>query len=169
MQIPSPPTALKPMFTLLLFGLVLAALIHARQRPTRDRHELILVYVLAGYCGFAMVVVSIWGMIEPPFAAGLVGAEPGNPFQEFFLVAYLGMSVMATLSIWVRGTFLLANVICWSIYWAGATGIHLVDYAEAGELSFKMAMTILGAHALAPLILVVSVIGWYRGRAEGAA
>ncbi|NNE69319.1 MAG: hypothetical protein HKN29_03020, partial [Rhodothermales bacterium] len=75
----------------------------------------------------------------------------------------------ATMSIWVRGTFLLANVICWGIYWVGATGIHLVDYAEAGQLSFKMAMIILGAHALAPLILVVSMVGWYRSSADAPA
>ncbi len=146
------------MFILFLFALVGAGYLHGRiggSRGIQSRYELMLVYLLAGYCGVIMVGVSIWGMINPSAASGMLRTEPGSPFQDFFLVAYLGMSVMATLSIWIRGSYLIANVVCWSIYWFGATYLHLVEYHESGHLSFELAVRIVGAHTLVPMLLLI--------------
>ncbi len=153
------------MFILLLFALIGAGYLHGRfggEKTQQGRYELILVYLTAGYCGVIMVGVSVWGMISPPSAAGMVGTEPGNPFQEFFLVAYLGMSVMATLSIWIRGSYLTANVVNWSIYWFGATYLHLADYHDAGKLDFYTGAQIVGAHALAPIFMILFLALAYR-------
>lgn len=145
------------MFILMLLLLVAAAYVHARfvQKSRSETYELMLVYLLAGYCGIVMVGVSIWGMIVPSGAASMLNTESGSPFQEFFLVAYLGMSVMAILSIWIRDSYLTANVVCWSIYWFGATYLHLVDYHEAGSLSVSLALRILGAHTIVPILLII--------------
>ena len=155
------------MFILLLFVLLGAGYIHGRMAGSRhdSRHyELMLVYLLAGYCGVIMVGVSLWAIFDPSAGASMLNTEPGNPFQDFFMVAYLGMSVMAVLSIWIRGSYLIANVVCWSIYWFGATYLHLVDYAEAGRLSFNLTIRILGAHTIIPLLLIVYLALIFRSR-----
>ncbi len=155
---PQPCAGEEIMFILFLLALVGAGYLHGRLgggRPIQSRYELLLVYVLAGYCGVSMVGVSIWGMIDPAAASGMLGTEPGSPFQDFFMVAYLGMSVMATLTIWIRGSYLIANVVCWSIYWLGATYLHWVEYQEAGRLTFEMAARILGGHTIVPLLLLI--------------
>ena len=149
------------MFILFLVLLVMAAFAHAHVKKIEGtaRHELVLIYLVAGYCGLIMVGVSVWGMIYPPGAANMVGTEAGNPFQDFFLVAYLGISVMASLSIWIRGSYLTANVISWSIYWFGATYIHLADYAATGRLDIHATLAIIGAHTLVPILMLFF---WWR-------
>lgn len=158
------------MFTFFLLALVGAGYLHGRwgdNRPRGQRYELMLVYLLAGYCGVAMVGVTIAGMMDPAMAAGMVRTTPGSPFQDFFLIAYLGMAVMATLSIWLRGSYLTANVVCWSIYWLGATYLHLADYSATGDLSLEPALHILGAHALVPLLLIALLALSLRAGATG--
>ena len=145
------------MFLLLLALALVVGVLHGRRKGFQSRQqyaELLIVYLLAGYCGFLMLGVSVWGMISPESAADMLDTEPGNPFQRFFLVAYLGMSVMACLSIWIRDTYLVANIICWSIYWFGATVLHMLEYAEAGRLSMHLGLIILGTHALVPVLLI---------------
>ena len=157
------------MFFLFLLGLLVAGFVHGKvflSYKGPKLAELILVYLLAGYCGITMVAVTVAGIVSPSFAASMVGTEPGNPFQDFFLVAYMGMSIMALLCIWVRGTYLIANVICWGIYWLGATYIHMIDFHQAGNLSFNLGLAVFGAHGFVTVLLVIVLILSFRGSTE---
>ena len=148
------------MFIVSIALLLIAGYVHGRKGYSHDaskRFELMAVYLLAGYCGILMVVVSVWGMFNPEGAAGMLQTEPRSPFQDFFLIAYLGMALMAALSIWYRERYLIANVVCWSVYWFGATYLHLVEYGEAGVLSFDLIVNVLAAHTLVPVLLIILV------------
>lgn len=156
------------MFLLTALALVLAALVHA-SRAGRDldgRLELVLVYLLAGYHGIIMLAVSIYNFAVPEGGAAMAGAEPGNAFQLFFGFAYLAMSVTAILAIWWRDRHLEGQVVLWSIYFFGATWVHLREYGAAGDLSPYFAFRIVLAHALLPLVMIALVVWrrWLAGR-----
>ena len=121
------------MFLLIAVALAVVAWIHgARKGATlTDRVELVLVYLLAGYHGAVMLGVSILGLLSPERAAAMVGAELGNPFQDFFMAAYFGMSVAAILAVWFRRHYLIGPVVCWSIYFLGATYVHWRQFSAA--------------------------------------
>lgn len=149
------------MFFFLLLLLLVAVVVHGKVAGYEQRQqffELGVVYLLAGYCGLVMIGVSVWAYFNPQGGANMVGAEAGNPFQDFFLVSYFGMSVMATLSIWWRESYLIACSVCWSIYWFGATVLHMIEYAGTGGLSPMSALIIFGTHGLVGLLLLVFLV-----------
>ncbi len=54
------------MFLVLLLALLVAATVHAmisRRRSRQELAELFLLYVLVGYCGFAMFLVSGFSLL----------------------------------------------------------------------------------------------------------
>ncbi len=154
------------MFLLTALILVIAALVHAARagRGLEGRLELVLVYLLAGYHGVVMLVVSGYLFLAPERGAAMVSAEPGNPFQLFFGFAYLGMSVTAILTIWWRGRYVDGQVILWSIYFFGATWIHLRTFAEEGNLTPWWFFRIVVSHALMPVVMIALAL--WRARLQ---
>lgn len=145
------------MFSILLVGLLIAAAVHiARIRPrTRERAgEILLLWVLIGYCGLPMLAVSAFTLLRPESVAGMLGFPAGNPFQTFLGWSYLGMSVIATLALRYRGTYLIGPAIVWSVFFAGATFIHLGEGSGGGGVSHTEVLAILGSHALVTLVLL---------------
>ena len=148
-------------FVYLLVFLLAGAAVHIAQ--LRDRRlqrgaEIALQYLLVGYCGVPMLAVSLWLLMRPDQAARAFGLSAAGPLVEFFGYAYLGMSVLALLVLWYRGTFLVAPVIVWAIYLGGATVVHL----EASERGW---FEIFASHGLVAVLLVGALVlsgAWRR-------
>jgi hypothetical protein len=149
------------MFVILLAVVLVAASIHVArldERTTPRIGEIGLLYLLVGYCGVPMVVVSVGSLVSPDHAADVLGFPAGNPFQTFLGFALLGMSLLSLLALRYRRTFLIAPAICWSVFFAGATFIHLKDFGARGALSHGDIFHIFASHGLVALLLVVALI-----------
>jgi hypothetical protein len=145
-------------FVFLLLIVLGAAAAHAllsRPRSRKRTAELFLLYLLAGYCGLPMLAVSLWAILSPDRVAAAFGLASG-PLIGFFGWAYLGMSLCALLALRVRGAFLLAPVLLWTVYLGGATFVHLGAGDQMtihGHASF---LDIFAAHGLIAILLVLA-------------
>ena len=137
-------------FVYLLVLLLLAATAHAalsRERTPRRVAEIVLLYLLVGYCGVPMLAVSVWILVSPERAASGFGFGATHPLLDFFGWAYFGMSLLSLLALRYRGTFLVAPVIVWATYLGGATLVHLQE-------SHGRALEIFASHGLIAVLLV---------------
>ena len=145
------------MFLVLLLVLLAAATVHAVISHRRSRQsvaELFLLYVLVGYCGFAMFGVSAFSLIAEDRAAAWLGWPANNPFQQFLSFALLGLATAAILSVRYRGTYLVGPVVSWSVFFAGATYGHLADLGQRGA-SHGAALQIFATHTSIPVLLLI--------------
>lgn len=152
------------MFLILLAGVLVAAAIHVARMNDRSVGrigEVVLLYVLIGYCGVPMLVMSGALLIAPERVATGLGFPAGNPFQEFLGYAYLGMSLLAVLAVRYRGEFLVAPAVVWAVFFLGATGIHLRDAGGRGALTHGGLLAILLTHALISILLIGAL--WASG------
>ncbi len=149
------------MFLISALILVVIALVHGARANLKleGRLELVLVYLLAGYHGFIRRGVALYLLIASDRGAAMVGAPPGNPFQEFFGFAYLGMAAASILTIWLRGRYLVGPVVYWSLYFFGATYVHIAEFSADGRLTLVAILKILLSHALVPC-LMLGLMGW---------
>jgi hypothetical protein len=141
-------------FVYLLALLLLGATVHAavlQQRTVGRVAEIVLLYVLVGYCGIPMLAVSIWVLVSPEHAASGFGFSAARPLLDFFGWAYLGMSLLSLLALRYRGTFLVAPVVAWTVYLGGATLVHL-------QGSHGRALEIFASHGLIAVLLVGGLI-----------
>ena len=141
-------------FVYLLALLLLAATVHAavlRERTVGRIAELVLLYLLVGYCGVPMLAVSIWVLVSPERAAAGFGFDATGPLLDFFGWAYLGMSLLSLLALRYRGAFLVAPVVVWTAYLGGATLVHL-------QGSQGRAVEIVASHGLIAALLVGALI-----------
>lgn len=149
------------MFAYLIGAVLAAAAIHiARtgERTARRIGELVLLYVLVGYCGIPMVAVSVAALAVPDRVADVLGFAAGNPFQAFVGVAYLGMSIVAVLALRYRGAYLIAPAVCWSVFFAGATVIHIRHAAGSGGLTHGGMLGIFATHGLISVLLAGALV-----------
>ena len=152
------------MFLILLLAILAVAVLHGMKTGPRTAErfsELMLVYLLVVYHGFVMLAVGLYVLFWDEKAAAMLGAPAGNVFQEFFGFAYLGMAIASIPAIWWRGTYLIAPILFWSVYFFGATYIHIVEYWEAGKLTFGLLVWILMTHTGPPLLMLALMIWPY--------
>ncbi len=145
------------MFLMLLLALFVTAAVHAvisRRRSRQAVAELLLLYILVGYCGFAMFAVSAFSLIAGDRAAAWLGWPPNNPFQQFLSFALLGLATAAILSVRYRDTYLVGPVVGWSVFFAGATYGHLADLGQRGA-SHGTALAVFATHTSIPVLLLV--------------
>lgn len=152
-------------FVYLLALLLAGAVVHiaklSDRSPSRGA-EVLLRYLLVGYCGIPMLIVSIWALSRPDQVAHMFGFGAAGPLLGFFGYAYLGMSLLAILALWYRGNFLVAPALVWAVYLGGATVVHL---RQLGPLSGGGAVEIFASHGLIALLLAVALIltgAWRR-------
>jgi hypothetical protein len=148
------------MWQLILAALLVAGAVHAqvRKRPSKARTvEMMLVYVLAGYCGVMMFALGLVAVLNPDWVAiNMAQVPPGNPVMIWAGFFFLGLSIVAMMTIWQRGAFLAAPVIAWSTYWAGATYAHLVaDQQNGHAITPGLFFETFVGHGLVALILLV--------------
>jgi len=148
-------------FLILLLMVLVAAAIHASRlkEPSTPRiAEVFLLYLLVGYCGVPMLAFSLWNLLSPEKAAAHLDFPPGNPFQEFAGIAFLAMSLVSLLAIRYRRTFLIAPVVCWAVFFTGATWIHLKDIHLKGALTHGLALHVFATHGLISILLVGALV-----------
>ena len=145
-------------FALLVLSLIAAA-IHIRARPTGSRAasaEVALVYLLAGYCGFAQIVRAFAILLKGAPLMAHVQFTPGDPAVMWLAFFSLGSGVIGALSIWKRGDFLLAPVVAWAIFWTGTTFAHLrMDEWHGITNSWLGVAWAFATHGLIAVLLVV--------------
>jgi hypothetical protein len=152
-------------FTYLVLLLLAGAAVHIARLPDRTPArgaEVLLRYLLVGYCGVPMLAVSVWALLSPVVVARMFGVGAAGPLLGFFGYAYLGMSLVAVLTIWYGGTFLAAATILWAVYLGGATVVHLTQF---GHPSVRGAVEIVVSHGLITVLLVTTSIvsgAWRR-------
>lgn len=152
------------MFFYLLLVVLAAAAIHAARSADRSPERigrLALLYILVGYCGVPMLAVSVATLAWPERVAGILGFPPGNPFQAFLGVAFLAMSLLSILALRYRRSFLIAPALCWAVFFAGATVIHLRDFAGRDALTHGGILHIFGSHGLISILLIAAL--WLSG------
>lgn len=145
-------------FALLIVSLVAAA-VHVRVRPAASRAasaEVYLVYLLAGYCGFAQIVRAFAILAKGAPLMAHVRFTPGDPAVLWLAFFSLGCGAIGALSIWKRGEFLLAPVVTWSIFWTGTTYAHLrMDAWHGITNAWSGVAWAFATHGLIAVLLVV--------------
>jgi hypothetical protein len=149
------------LFLHLVLLVVLAACIHLavmKSRTPQRFGQILLRYVLICYCGIPMLVLSIWALTRPDAAASYLGFPTGGPLMEFAAMAFLAMSILSLLTLWYRGTFVIAPAVLWAVFFTGATLIHLQDFHHKGVMTHGGVIHIFATHAFISILLVVGLL-----------
>jgi hypothetical protein len=145
-------------FALLIVSLIAAA-IHVRVRRLSSRSataEVFLVYLLAGYCGFAQIARAFAILAKGAPLMAHVQFTSGDPAVMWLAFFSLGCGALGALSIWKRGDYLLGPVVAWSIFWIGTTFAHLrMDEWHGISNSTLGVLWAFATHGLIALLLVV--------------
>ena len=117
------------LFVFVLLAVVVAATVHALvgSRPNaagRSVVELFMVYLLAGYYGFAMLLAAFIHLTRPEAIADLKGWPVSRPVQTLYAFALFGLAASSILTIWFRGSYLLAPAISGSLLLLGGAYVH---------------------------------------------
>ena len=149
------------MFFLAALILIVIAVVHGARAKLKleQRVELVLVYLLAVYHGFIMLGVALFLLLASERGAAMLSAPAGNVFQDFFGFAYLGMAAASILCIWLRGHYLVGPVVYWSLYFFGATYIHIAEYRSAARLTHHAILQVIVSHTLLPCIML-GLMAW---------
>lgn len=145
------------MFLLLLALLLAAAAVHVArtaERTARRTGELVLLYLLVGYCGVPMLILSLVGLAAPEQAVELFGI-PGRNTQGLVALATLGLSLVAVMALRYRGTYLIGPAVAWAVALGGGTFFHL---HEGPAQSHGGALVIFATHGLIALVLLGALL-----------
>lgn len=145
------------MFLLILLAVLLAATIHVARMSGRgggQAGELFLVYLLGGYCGLPMLILSVVGLASPEYAVELFGI-PGRNTQGAVALTFLAMSLIAVMALRYRGTYLIAPAVAWTVTLGGGTFFHLHDPGARTHLG---ALAVFATHGLIGLLLLAALL-----------
>lgn len=95
--------------------------------------ELLLLYLM--FCSFGLSGIGDFAVLNlySNEAAQLLGWAAGSPLQFEVAIANLSFGILAILSVWLRGAFLLAALIGNTIwFWGDAIG-HIFHWIKAGH------------------------------------
>jgi hypothetical protein len=155
----------------LIVVLLVAAVVHARLRyPAAPgaMAEMLLVYVLVGYCGVQQVVMgaailSTGGRVLVHFGFQ-PGSQPTFVWDSFLLI---GGGITSILASWKRDSYLLAPVLMWSVFFAGATYAHIqLNSAHGIPPTLESSAWIFATHGLISVLLIGSYLASKRFRAR---
>ena len=158
---------------LLIVVLLIAAVVHARMRyPATPgaMAEMLLVYVLVGYCGVQQIVMGVailltGGRVLTHFGF-LPGSQPTFVWDSFLL---LGGGIASILAIWKRDSYLLAPVLMWSVFFAGATYAHIhLNRANGFPPTWESTAGIFATHGLISVLLISFYLASQEYRARRA-
>jgi hypothetical protein len=143
----------------LIVVLLIAAVVHARIRyPATPgaMAEMLLIYVLVGYCGVQEIVMGAailltGGRVLLHFGFQ-AGSQPTFVWDSFLL---FGGGITSVLAIWKRDSYLLAPVLMWSVFFAGATYAHIkLDRANGFPPTWESTAGIFATHGLISVLLI---------------
>ena len=160
------------MFLILLAASIAAGLVHGfltRKRAPGRIPEMVLVYLLVGYCGLAQIAVGAAAIANPDWiATHMARVPPGNPVMIWAGFLLLGEGVIATMTAKIRGNFILGPAIAWSIFWFGATYAHVVaETANGAGVTHGGLLMIFLAHGLVGVLLLAAMVWWLKARRSG--
>lgn len=163
-----------PIWPLGLLVLLVAGAAHGlltRKKGPGRVPELMLVYVLVGYCGLAQLYVGYLSITNPDFVAvHMAGVPAGNPIMLWAGFLILGAGIAATLTAVLRGNYIIGPMIVWTTFWLGATYAHTVaDHACGAVMSHGGFLMMFVAHGLVGVILIVLMVWWLAARRTSAA
>ncbi len=155
------------MFTLLLFLMIVAGLLHARATGASapaGGAEHVLVYVLVGYCGIAQLIVGAAAFLSPALIAHLARVGDVGEMLPWMGSMYVGAAIAGLLAIRFRGDYLIGPAIVWATFFAGATWAHLHTEAVHGRgPDVHMSAWIFASHGLVSIVLLGAL--WTSRRA----
>ncbi len=151
-----------------LLSILAAGALHGyltRERGPGRIPELMLVYLLTGYCGLLQIAVAFMIIFNPDWVAiNMTHTPPGDPIMAWTGFTYLGLAATAAMAPWFRGAYLIAPTVGWGIYWAGASYAHAaVALAKGGEV-IPVATGVFLSHGIVAVILIGLSIPLLRNR-----
>jgi hypothetical protein len=143
----------------LIVVLLIAALVHARTRyPATPgaMAEMLLVYTLVGYCGLQEIVMGAAILLTGGHVLLHFGFQPGSQptfvWDSFLL---FGGGIISILAIWKRDSYLLAPVLMWSVFFAGATYAHIhLNSVNGFPPTWESTAGIFATHGLISVLLI---------------
>src|SRR5882757_9006428 len=160
------------MLFLLCFVLALAAGAVQLSRDARPRRkarvaEVLLLWLLVINVGVASVLTFVADAFFADRMAASLGWPAGNPFQSLVAVANLSVGVLGILCYWIRGSFWVATVIGFSIWWMGAGAVHIKDIVVSANYAPNNAGATPYMDILVPIVLMALLTYYKRtGRDE---
>ena len=145
------------MFLAILVAVLLAAAIPGARTSERGRGRagrLVLVYLLVGFCGVPMLILSLLGLAAPEHAVELFGV-PGRNVQGGVALVFLAISVTAVMALRYRGAYLIGPTVAWAVVLGGGTFFHLHDGTVA---THGGALVIFATHGLVALLLLAALV-----------
>lgn len=150
--------------------LLIAAVVHARLRyPATPgaMAEMLLVYVLVGYCGVQQIVMGAAILLTGGRVLLHFGFQPGQPTFVWDSFLLLGGGITSLLAIWKRDSYLLGPVLMWSVFFAGATYAHIqLDRANGFPPTLESTVGIFATHGLISVMLTSFYLASRRYRAR---
>jgi hypothetical protein len=154
----------------LIVVLLIAALVHARMRyPAAPgaMAEMLLVYVLVGYCGVQQIVMGAAILLTGGRVLVHFGFQPGQPTFVWDSFLLIGGGITSMLAIWKRDSYLLAPVLMWSVFFAGATYAHIrLNRANGFPPTFQSTVGIFATHGLISILLISFYLASLRYRVQ---
>ena len=151
------------------------ALVIAAVRVYLDKHprtkgrvvETFLLWLLVICVGVASVLTFVADAFFADRMAASLGWPAGNPFQSLVAVANLSVGVLGILCYWIRGSFWIATVIGFSIWWLGAGAVHIKDIVVSANYAPNNAGATPYMDILVPIVLMALLTYYKRaGRDE---
>ena len=149
----------------LILGLAVFFLHWAFQKKEPKKSlELLLGYLMLFTLGFNGVGNFIAHVFYSERIATLIGWASGSPLQFEVGIANLAFGLLAILSFWIRGSFLLAALLGNVIWlWGDALG-HIFNMIETGHFVSGNAGIYFWADVFIPIL--VFVVYWLRERSR---
>lgn len=138
----------------LLYMMILVPLSFRLNSKTADRGNKqriasgLLVYYTVILIGFGSIWSFIGHTLLADYVAAQIGWQTGSPFQTELSFYTLGTGIAALLAIWIRDHLITALVISKSVFWYGATYVHIHDAITTQNFSPLN----VGAHLLGDLV-----------------
>lgn len=156
----------------LIAVLLVAAVVHARIRyPATPgaMAEMLLIYVLVGYCGVQQIVMGAAILLTGGRVLLHFGFQPGQPTFVWDSFLLLGGGITSILAIWKRDSYLLAPVLMWSVFFAGATYAHIqLNRANGFPPTWQSTAWIFATHGLISVLLIGFYLASQKYRARRA-
>lgn len=151
-------------FAYTILPLLLAAghlLLDKQARTLARRIELLMLYLFAISVGANGIGGAFGHLFLSDLVAEGVGWEAGSPFQLEMGFANLALGLLGIMAIGRRGGFRTATIIATATIGFGATIVHLIDIAAAGNLAPGNTIQNV-SNILDPVLLIA--LTWLAGR-----
>jgi hypothetical protein len=145
----------------LILGLVVGAVgVYLDKQPrTRVRvAQIFLLWFLVITVGVSGVFAFIGHTVFADATAQSIGWPTGNPFQSEVAVANLSVGVLGILCYWMRGSFWIATVIGFSVWWLGDAVVHIRSIVVDANYAPDNAGVTFYLDILVPVLLIALLV-----------